>query len=59
MQTKANSDTHIFTFESAKVDTPPATSNVQAYSGKVYLIPYTNVPISMTVQKKKQKKSKL
>lgn len=32
-------EARISTFESANVDTPPATSNVQIYSGIVYLIP--------------------
>jgi len=38
----------ILTFESAKIDTPPATSRVQTYSEIVYLMPYTRVPISIT-----------
>lgn len=36
---KDSNGTCMLTFESAKMDTPPATRNVQKYSGRVYLIP--------------------
>lgn len=38
----------VLTFESANTETPPATRREQTYSGTVYLIPYTNAPISIT-----------
>jgi NAD-specific glutamate dehydrogenase len=37
------------TLTNANIETPPATRNVHTYSGRVYRTPYTNVPISMTV----------
>lgn len=42
----------ILTLESAKIDTPPATRSVHKYSENEYLMPYTRVPISITVNLK-------